>query len=145
MAYQGIFKPKNPQKYVGDHKNIIYRSSWEKKVMIWLDKQPSVISWSSEEIIIPYKSPADGKWHRYFVDFYVEALDNNGNRQTYLLEVKPAAQTKEPTPQKRKTKRYITEVVTYGINQAKWKAAEEYCKDKGWEFLILTEEQLFKK
>ena len=72
MAYQGIFRPKNPQKYVGDYKNIIYRSSWECRVMDFLDRNPDIISWASEELIIPYKSPADGKWHRYFPDFLVK-------------------------------------------------------------------------
>ena len=148
MAYdykQGFFKPTNPDKYNGDANNIVYRSGWEKRVMQWADTNKSVLKWSSEEIIIPYISPVDNRPHRYFVDFYVEALDNNGNRQTYLLEVKPAAQTKEPTPQKRKTKKYITEVVTWGVNQAKWKAANEYCNDRGWQFKLITESDLFKK
>ena len=130
---QGFFKPKNPNKYIGDPTNIVYRSGWEKKVMEWCDSNPNVLKWGSEEIVIPYMSPVDNRWHRYFVDFYVEAVGRDGGVRKMLLEVKPKAQTQEPNVQKRKTKRYITEVVTYGINQAKWKAAEEYCKDKGWE------------
>ena len=142
---QGFFKPQNPKKYMGDPTNIVFRSGWEKRVMDWADTQPSVLRWCSEEVIIPYKSPVDNKWHRYFVDFFIEAKGRDGVVRKILIEVKPKAQTQEPQVKTRKTKRYITEVVTYGINQAKWKAAEEYCKDKGWEFLILTEEQLFKK
>ena len=142
---QGFFKPQNPKKYMGDPTNIVYRSGWEKRVMDWCDANPNIKQWSSEEIVIPYKSPVDDRWHRYFVDFYVEAVRSDGQTVKMLLEVKPKAQTQEPTPSKRKTKRYITEVVTYGVNQAKWKAAEEYCKDKGWQFMLITEEQLFKK
>jgi hypothetical protein len=142
---QGFFKPQNPKKYIGDPTNIVYRSGWEKRVMDWCDTNSNVKQWCSEEIVIPYKSPVDNRWHRYFVDFYVEAVRSDGQTVKMLLEVKPKAQTLEPTPSKRKTKRYITEVVTYGVNQAKWKAAEEYCKDKGWQFLLITEEQLFKK
>lgn len=148
MAYdykQGKFKPQRPDKYKGDYDNIIYRSGWEKRVMDWCDTNKNVIAWSSEEIVIPYISPVDNRPHRYFVDFYVEAYDNSGNKQVYLLEVKPKGQTHEPTPQKRKTKKYITEVVTWGVNQAKWKAADEFCKDRGWIFRLITETDLFKK
>jgi phage/plasmid-associated DNA primase len=142
---QGLFKPQNPKKYIGDPTNIVYRSGWEKRVMDWCDTNSNIKKWCSEEIVIPYKSPVDNRWHRYFVDFYVEAVRSDGQTVKMLLEVKPKAQTMEPVPKKRKTKGYITEVVTYGVNQAKWKAAEEYCKDKGWEFMLITEEQLFRK
>jgi len=142
MAYSGQFKPSNPQKYVGDYKNIIYRSSWEARVMNWLDKNPSIISWASEEVIIPYISPVDGRWHRYFPDFVVKVKDKNGTLKTLMLEVKPKKQTKEPEQQKRVTKRYITEVTTWGVNQAKWKAATEYCLDRNWEFKLITEDHL---
>lgn len=142
---QGFFKPKNPKKYIGDPTNIVYRSGWEKRVMESLDDNLSVIRWSSEEIAIPYVSPVDNKVHRYFVDFYVEATGRDGETKIMLLEVKPAGQTKQPDKPKRTTKRYITEVMTYGINQAKWDAAKKYCDKKGWEFKIITEQELFKK
>ena len=142
MAYSGQFKPSNPQKYVGDYKNIIYRSSWEARLMSWLDKNPSIVSWASEEVIIPYVSPVDGKWHRYFPDFVVKLRDKNGTLKTMMLEVKPKKQTKEPVIQKRVTKRYITEVTTWSVNQAKWKAATEYCLDRNWEFKLITEDHL---
>jgi hypothetical protein len=140
--YKGVYTPINPAKYRGDYKNIIYRSSWEKKVMLWLDKNPSVVSWSSEEIIVPYKSPVDGRFHRYFVDFYAQVKSKDGKLKSYLLEVKPLKQATEPKPKSRVTKQYINEVATWGVNQAKWKAATEYCADRGWEFKILTEEHL---
>jgi len=142
MAYNGRFTPSNPQKYVGDPNNIIYRSSWECKMMNWLDKNPEIISWASEELIIPYKSPSDNKWHRYFPDFLVKVKTKSGTLKTMLIEVKPKKQTVSPEPKKRVTKQYVNEVVTYGINQAKWKAATEYCLDRGWEFKIITEEDL---
>ena len=137
MRYQGKYRASNPKKYKGDHNNIIYRSSWEYKFMKWCDYTTSVQEWGSEEIIIPYISPADGKRHRYFPDFYVKIQ----NRK-YLVEVKPFKQTLEPKPQKRNTKRYINEVVTYHINKAKWKAATEFCKDHSWEFMLITEKEL---
>ncbi len=105
--------------------------------MKWCDITPSVVEWGSEEIIIPYISPVDGRRHRYFPDFYVKI----GNRK-YLVEVKPLRQTKEPKTQKRVTKKYINEVVTYAVNQAKWKAAEEFCKDHNWQFMLITEKEL---
>jgi len=142
MAYSGRFTPKNPQKYVGDYKNIIYRSTWEFRFMKKFDEEDWVISWSSEEIIVPYISPVDGRWHRYFVDFVIKVKDRNGNLKTWMIEVKPKKQTKPPEIQSRKTKKYITEVVTWSVNEAKWKAAKEYCKDRSWEFVIFTEDQL---
>jgi len=142
MAYSGKFTPKNPQKYIGDYNNIVYRSSWECKVMDWLDRNDNIISWASEELIIPYISPSDNKFHRYFPDFLVKAKTRDGKFKTILIEVKPKRQTLPPEPKKRVTKQYINEVVTYGVNQAKWKAAQEFCLDRGWEFRVMTEEHL---
>ena len=142
MAYTGQFRPRNPKKYIGDSNNIIYRSTWECNVMSWLDLNDNIISWASEEVIIPYISPVDNRYHRYFPDFLVKVKTREGTTKTMMLEVKPKKQTRPPEPQKRKTKQYINEVVTWGINQSKWKAAEEYCLDRGWEFKILTEEHL---
>lgn len=140
---QGFFKPRNPNKYIGDPTNIVYRSGWEKRVMEWADTNSSIVKWGSEEVVIPYVSPVDNRVHRYFMDFYVEVKGSDGSIRTMLLEVKPKAQTQAPKTPKRKTKRYITEVVTYGVNQAKWKAAEDYCKTKGWEFKLVTESDIF--
>ena len=146
MAYQGKFKPQNPSKYLGDPTNIVYRSHWELRLMSYLDKHPNVIKWASEEVIIPYKSPIDGRYHRYFPDFYVEQINRDNKKEKVLIEVKPKYQTVPPVVQntkgKKPTKRYITEVQTWGVNKAKWEAAHEFCKDKGWKFQILTEEHL---
>jgi len=105
--------------------------------MEWFDRNENIISWASEELIIPYKSPVDGKWHRYFPDFLVKT-----KTKTLLIEVKPKKQTRPPEPQKRVTKKYLTEVATWGVNEAKWKAAIEYCRDRTWEFKIVTEDDL---
>lgn len=137
-----FFKPKNKHKYKGDINNIISRSSYETKFMMWCDHNTSVIEWSSEENIIPYKSPIDGRYHRYFVDFKVKVKTLDNKTETYLIEVKPYNQTIEPNVQKNVTKRYLNEVVTWSINKSKWKAAEDYCKDRGWKFKILTEKEL---
>jgi hypothetical protein len=142
MAYRGIYKPKNPQKYVGDANNIVYRSSWECRVMTWLDNNSDILSWASEELIIPYVSPVDGRTHRYFPDFVIKVKTRDGKTRTMVIEVKPERQTLAPEKKKRVTKQYINEVVTYGINTAKWKAAEEFCLDRGWEFKIITEKHL---
>lgn len=139
--YSGKFKPKFPEKYKGDPSNIQYRSSWELNVMTYLDRNPSIVWWASEEFCIPYISPIDGRRHRYFPDFLLKTV----NGDTILVEVKPYAQTKEPKSQKRMTKRYLNEVKTWGINQAKWKAAQEFCEDRKWKFTIWTEKELFKK
>jgi len=143
MAYKGRFKPKNTFKYLGNPANIIYRSLWECKLMAYLDNHPDVLNWASEEVCIPYKSPIDGRRHRYFPDFYVKRRIN-GKIKESVIEVKPKIQTVPPKKLNRKipTQKYLREVRTYGINEAKWKAANEYCKDRGWDFLIMTEDQL---
>lgn len=141
-SYQGYFKPKNPQKYKGDPTNIVYRSSWELKLMTYLDLHKDIVTWGSEELFIPYRSPIDNKIHRYFPDFIVTKINKEGKKETALIEVKPSAQTKPPKKQEKVTRKYITEVTTWGINEAKWKAANEYCKDRGWSFHIFTEREL---
>ena len=141
MSYKGTFSPKNPSKYNGNSKNIIYRSNWELRVMKYFDDHPNVIWWASEELPIPYVSPVDNKTHRYFPDFIVKMRLKDGKVTTYILEVKPLAQTKMPV-QKRKTKRFIQEAATYAINQEKWRAADLFCREHGWQFKVITEKEL---
>ena len=138
MFHKRLFKPMFPEKYVGDPTNIVMRSSWETMFANWCDKNPSIIKWNSEETIIPYRCPTDNKIHRYFVDFKI----TTANGKTYLVEVKPMKQTQPPVFPGRRTQRYLTESMTFIKNQAKWKAATEYCKDRGWEFKIITEHEL---
>ena len=142
MSYKkGIFNPKNPKKYNGNADNIVYRSSWELRVMKWLDDNPKVIWWASEELPIPYKSPIDQKVHRYFPDFIVRIKRKDGQETTMVLEVKPESQTKQPV-RRRKTARFIQESATYAVNQEKWRAADLFCKEHGWQFKVLTEKDL---
>jgi hypothetical protein len=140
-TYKGRFQPKNPKKYNGDANNIIYRSTWEVRVMKWLDEHPNVVWWASEELPIPYKSPLDNKIHRYFPDFIAKIKQKDGSVMTYIIEVKPFEQTKMPV-QKKKTQRYIREAATYVVNQEKWKAADIFCQEHGWKFMIMTEKEL---
>jgi hypothetical protein len=142
MAYKGKFHPKSPGKYRGDPSNIIYRSLWELRFMRYLDSHPSILEWASEEIIIPYYSPVDKKMHRYFPDFWVRTKTIDNQINTMIIEIKPNAQTKQPTRQEKVTRRYITELKTYGVNTAKWKAAEQYCLERQWQFKVLTEKEL---
>ncbi len=144
MAYKGKYKPKNSSKYLGDPTKIIYRSLWERRFMVFCDSNDSVISWGSEEVVIPYISPVDNKRHRYFVDFIVETRNKKGFREVVLIEVKPKAQCKEPQKKKKTQRRYLREVARWGVNSAKWKAAEEFAENKGWKFKILTEDELLK-
>jgi len=107
-----------------------------------LDTHPGVIQWSSEEIVIPYVSPMDNRIHRYFPDFWVKTQSKDGVINTMIVEIKPFAQCKEPIRQEKVTRRYFNEVKTYGINSAKWRAAEQFCIDRRWQFKILTEKDL---
>lgn len=142
MFHKRKYKPVNSSKYLGDPTNIVMRSSWETKFAIWCDKNPAVLQWSSEETIVPYISPIDNRYHRYFIDFKIKVKTSNGSIKTYLVEIKPDSQTRPPVPPSKKTKRYITEVMTWGVNESKWKAAEMYAKERGWEFIVLTEYHL---
>ena len=141
----GKFRPKNISKYKGDPTNIVYRSSWELKMMNYFDGHKDVIWWQSEELAIRYVSPLDSKFHRYFVDFVVKMKDINGKIKTVAIEVKPKHQTMPPKKPEKVNRSYIKEVMVWGINEAKWLAATEYCADRKWEFEILTEDQIFGK
>lgn len=141
-TYKGFYRISNPSKYRGDIHNVIYRSSWELRFMKYCDLNSAIVEWGSETMIIPYRSPVDNKIHRYFVDFYVKIKDSSGKLTKYLIEIKPEKFTKPPDIPKRKTKRFIQEVFNYGTNQAKWKAANEFCEDRGMKFLVLTEKDL---
>lgn len=142
MSYKGKFKPKNYQKYKGDPTKIVYRSLLERRFMVYCDEKSWVLEWSSEEVVVPYKSPIDNRWHRYFVDFWIKYIDRHDKIRVMLIEIKPDIQTKPPVKKDKITRRFISEVKTWGVNQAKWEAATEYCLDKKWEFKIITEKDL---
>ena len=142
MSYKGKYYPSYPKKYKGDPTNIIYRSLWERKFMVYCDKNEKILEWGSEEIALPYRSPVDNRVHRYFPDFYIKVREKGGKIKKYVIEIKPKKQCVEPKVQKRKTKSYVYEVCEYAKNQAKWKAAREFCEDRQWEFKIITEDEL---
>lgn len=136
MAYSGKFRPKNVKKYKGDPTKVTYRSLWERQVLKFLDSHPSVVQYSSEEVVVPYRCKTDRKLHRYFPDMYVKMK----NGKEYLIEVKPKCETIPPKPTKKKTRRSINEVLTYAKNTSKWEAAEMFCQKRGWIFQIWDEE-----
>lgn len=133
--------PKNPDKYIGDINNIVSRSSWETKFMNWCDQNPAVIKYNSEELVVPYQSPVDGKVHRYFVDFVILVKTRGGELKRYAVEIKPEAQTLPPKPGRNK-RRLLEETMKYQVNQAKWSSASSFCRCHGMEFIVLTEKHL---
>ena len=142
MAYKGKYKVRCPYKYKGDPTKVIYRSLWELKFMRYCDSNINILEWGSEEMYVWYRSPVDNRPHRYFPDFYIKAKDSNGQIKKYIIEVKPKKQTAPPAKPKRQTKGYLREAFEYARNQAKWKAANEWCIDRGFEFKVLTEKEL---
>lgn len=134
---------------MGDVDAIYYRSSLELRLMKHLDEHPDVLNWNSEEVVIPYVKPSnkpqkDWTVHRYFVDMAAKIRDRHGVVKTYLIEVKPKVQCFPPkAPKTRKqSARYLSEMLTYAVNQAKWEAATEFCKKQGWIFTVMTDEHL---
>ena len=142
MTYKGRYTPKNPQKYKGNPRGIIYRSSWERKMMVYCDTNKAILEWGSEEIIIPYLSPWDGRIHRYFPDFYIKVRQSSGTIKKFIIEVKPKNQCVPPAESRKKTRRWYKEAKAWGINSAKWKYATEWCASNDMEFKILTEDHL---
>jgi len=140
MVYQGKFKPKNPQKYVGDVSQIIYRSGWELSTFMWCDSHPDIIEWSSEELFIPYRCSTDNKIHRYFVDLKIKFA----NKQVYIIEIKPRSQLLPPQRGRKREKTYLNEMFQYHKNISKWKQAKKYADNLGWHFQIWTEDILKK-
>jgi hypothetical protein len=142
MAYSGRYMPTNIQKYRGDVRKITYRSSWEAWFMKWLDTNPEVIKWNSEEVVIPYFCNAEGKKRRYFMDFWAKF----SNGQEFFFEVKPKKETMPPPkPAKLTTaakKRYIDALYTWSVNNDKWKAALNLAEKSNVKFRLITEDGL---
>ena len=145
---QGMFRPSKPEKYVGNLNEIIFRSSWELKFMKFLDTSNNIVKWNSEGLFIPYLSPLDHRGHRYFIDFTVVTVDQDGVPTVWLIEIKPTKFIVKPEAPKRMTdkatKNYLYSAKQYIINQAKFEAAREYCKQKGLKFGIVTENFILK-
>lgn len=147
MAAYGRFTPKNPEKYAGDPTNIMFRSSWEIVAMKFFDQSDAVLKWGSEEVKIPYLKPVIDpvtgrgtvKVANYFPDFIIVYKDKNGNIQKEILEIKPL---KESLTEKAKT---AYDKMALAVNFAKWKAAEQFAKQHGMKFRVITEATLFKQ
>lgn len=137
-TYNGPFRPTKPRKYKGNTTNITYRSNWELQVMKYCDTNDSIVKWSSEEVIVPYVSPMDKRYHRYYVDFWIK----KDTGEELLVEVKPKKETRVPKKPKRQTKKFINEATTYMVNDAKWNAAKEYASTRKMKFEIWTEDTL---
>lgn len=137
----GLYKPMNPGKYIGDHVPV-FRSSWEHRVMYYLDNNPHIIRWGSELVQIPYISPKDGKVHRYFVDFYAELVAEGGGKRKLLIEVKPKKQLEPPKTKNRSQKTIMTEMAQYVVNVAKFEAAKKFADANDMRFDIFTEEDI---
>jgi len=140
---QGKFRPKNPDKYKGDVGEIYYRSNWERVFCEWCDKSDNIICWQSEERRIRYYDPVAKKTRTYFPDFYIKYKRGDGIIVEEIIEVKPNRQVQGPAQNpKRRSKAWLKEVYTYATNQAKWKAASEWCEDRGMNFRLITEKEL---
>ena len=142
MAYKGKYSPSYARKYKGDPANIVYRSLWERKFMVYCDLNENILEWGSEEIVLPYRSPVDGRVHRYFPDFYIKVKESTGRIKKMIIEIKPKRQCSPPSKPKKQTKGYLREAYEYAKNQAKWEAASEWCKDRGYIFKVFTEKEL---
>ena len=144
MPLSGKYKIKNKKKYRGNTNNIVYRSSWERKFMIFCDEHQSILEWSSEEFCVPYRSPVDGKVHKYFPDFIVKKINKEGKVETVMIEIKPKSQVKRPSGGKFgvKQKKLLRENLRWQVNNAKWISAQKFCQKYGWKFKIITEKEL---
>ena len=141
--HQGFYKIINKEKYRGRANKIIFRSGLELRYFRHFDTNPNILEWSSEEVVVPYISPKDGRRHRYFVDNYLKVKSSTGAIKEYLIEIKPLKFTNEPRKKKGQHQRtFQKEVLIWAVNDAKWKAAKKYCAKNGMEFLILTDNDL---
>ena len=138
----GKYRVQNKEKYVADLQECEYRSSWGLRYMKYLDRQPNVLEWASENVIIPYYNPVEKKTRRYFVDFYVKVRTTEGFIKKYIIEIKPFSQCNPPKKQKRTSNGYRSALKAYIRNQAKWKAAKKWADRRGWEFIVITEKEL---
>ncbi len=139
---KGYFKPRHPEKYLGDLNNIVYRSSWELSFMNFLDGNICVEKWGSEIIAIPYRKPTTGRIHKYYPDFWVK-YRKNGKTIQEVIEVKPYRETKAPKTTGKNKKTQLYESITWSINKAKWRSAKLFCDKYGLNWRILTEKELF--
>jgi hypothetical protein len=153
MQYvQGIYQVKHPEKYIGqiDASHPRYLSSYELKTFEFFDNHKSVLKWGSECVVIKYKNPTkldsngNPKTCRYIIDLYCEYIDKQGQVVKELIEIKPTKDLKKPKKSGRKKQQtYIKEQMTYIQNLAKWQAATAYAKQRGLQFRVITEKDIF--
>ena len=151
--YRGWYKLLNPQKFIPQidkfmgsfnesENSVEYKSGLELKAMKYCDFNKHIIKWSCEPFNVPYLKPTTGKMHRYFIDLFIEF--STGDK--FIVEIKSSGETKPPRKPSKKTDKAIMNyqkgLQTYAINQAKWKAAEEFAKKNNMRFIILTEKEL---
>ncbi len=140
---QNFFTPLHPEKYLGNVKDIVYRSSYELKAFHWCDSHPDILEWSSETISIKYFDPTTNKIRRYFPDLFIKIKEQTGEIKRYIIEIKPKRQTVPPKATgRKKTKTFLAESRIYAKNNAKWEAAKSFCKDNGIIFKLVTETEL---
>jgi len=146
---KGYYKLIFPSKYTAKTNNngeILYRSSWEQRVFYYMDNNKNVIEWSNEALTIPYLYKLDGKIHRYYPDIVCKVSSNEGVKN-FILEIKPYKQTVPPNKPKNRSlsrkAKYDREMAVYIKNTCKWEAATEFCKKNGYEFKIITENEIF--
>lgn len=161
----GNYIPKNKNKVIklNDEGGVYYRSSWEKKIMTWLDLKEEIIKWGSECFAIPYqithfnRGDVKLKSHTYYPDFYYEMAMSDGSVKRIVVEVKPMKEYKMVqdlhegrinTPNNnanlRKMRNFEYDIKMAQKNSEKWKTMIKWCKEKGYEFIIITEEHLKK-
>ena len=144
----GLYSPQNPDKYIGDIHNIIYRSSWEQRFCAYCDRNEMIVKWSSEPLFIDYWNPLDKKMHKYYVDFYIKILKEDGTYHEWIIEVKPESQTQKPIYEGKnmilkKLESYNYNMKIWITNQAKFKAAKEWAIQRGFRFGVVDEKFLF--
>jgi len=154
--HQGYFKPTNIDKYIGNINSIVYRSSWELKFMMYCDQNTQITKWSCEHIVIPYQDK-NGKYHRYFPDFYIRRIDKNNpdKNEEIIVEIKPFKEIKPDfiTPEgglippdmylKKVTAKalesYEYKLKTYNTNLYKWTKAKDWCDKRFIKFILVHE------
>ncbi len=134
---KGLYKIKNPEKYMGS-RDPIYRSGWELTFMMFCDNNPAIQQWSSEPVRIPYRDPLTGKATVYVPDFLISYLDKNQKKHVELIEIKPSNQML-----KERVGKNPYNQAQYVKNMAKWTAASNWCKNNNIKFRVINEHDIF--
>jgi hypothetical protein len=106
--------------------------------MTFCDNNANVMYWASEAMAIPYRHPLTGKPTRYIPDFFVVYQNKRGQQIAEVVEIKPKKQSIIESKAMSLKDRAVV-----AINHAKWQAAMAYCKQQGYTFRVITEDDLF--